>query len=70
MNELTLKLKNELIRKLTNNEQNLDEVYLHKGTKSYSRRDLANEVENETEFGISLLTDVLMLSLDLTTRIK
>lgn len=70
MNELSLKLKKEVIRKLISNEQNLDEKYLTKGDKSYTRRDLANEIENETEYGISLLSSIIILAIDISTRSK
>lgn len=70
MNELSLKLKNEVVRKLTSNEQNLDEVYLSKGGKSYTRRELASEIENETEVGIGILSNMIMLAIDITSRQK
>lgn len=71
MNELTLKLKNEVIRSLTNNEQNLDEdYYLVSGDKKYTRRELAAEIENETKFGIKMLSNMVMLAIDLTARQK
>lgn len=70
MNELSLKLKNEVIRKLTSNEQNLDENYLVRGEKLYTRRQLANEIEVETEFGISLLSSMIILAIDISTRQK
>lgn len=70
MEDLSLKLKNSLIDKLTRNEQNLDIPYLVRNQKSYTRRELALEIENETEIGIDTLTSMLMLAIDLTARHK
>ena len=70
LNELTLKLKNEVIRQLTKNEQNMDVAYIITGDKSYTKRELAAEIENETQFGIKMLSDMIMLSIDLTARHK
>lgn len=68
MNELALKLKNGVVKTLTRNEQNLDEDYLVKSDKTYSRRELAAEIENETPFGMELLTKTIILAIDLITR--
>lgn len=70
MNELTLKLKNSVIDKLTRNEQNLDIPYIVRNQKSYTRRELASEIENETEIGIDTLTSMIILAIDLTSRHK
>jgi len=70
MNDLTLKLKKSVIDKLTRNEQNLDEPYLVRNQKAYTRRELASEIENETELGIDTLTSMIMLAIDLTARHK
>ena len=68
MNDLTLKLKNEVVRQLTKNEQNMDSDYLVKENKTYSRRQLAAEIEAETQFGIETLTSMIVLAIDLTAR--
>jgi len=70
MNELALKLKNEVVRQLTKNEQILDVDYFIKGDKKYSRRDLAFEIESESEFGIEMLSGMIVLAIDLTSRNK
>jgi hypothetical protein len=70
MNELALKLKQTIISQLIKNEQIVDAIYLHKGRKSYSRRNIATEIENETEFGIEFLAGMVMLAIDLTARQK
>ncbi len=68
MNELTIKLKNEVVKQLTKNQQNIDDDYVVKGNKTYSRRELATEIINETQFGIELLANVIVLAIDLTAR--
>ena len=69
-NDLANKLKNEVIKSLTKNPQNSDAPYLVCRAKTYTRKELALEIENETEFGVKIISDVLMLSLDLTARNK
>ena len=70
MEELAKKLKNEAVNQLTRNEQNLNAPYLMRGDKMYTRKQLATEIENETEVGIEILTGMLILALDITTRQK
>ena len=70
MNELSLKLKNEVVRQLTKNEQIMDEKYLHKGGKVYSRRELAAEIEAETTLGVDLLAGMILLAIDISSRHK
>lgn len=70
MEDLSLKLKKSVIDKLTRNEQMLDVPYLVRNQKSYTRRELASEIENETEIGIDTLTSMLILAIDLTARHK
>lgn len=70
MEELSKKLKAELISQLTRNEQNLNAPYLMRGDKMFTRKTLATEIENETDIGIEILTNILMLAVDLMTRQK
>lgn len=49
MEELTEKLKANLVCQLISNEQIADEKYIVIGNKSYSRRDISLEIEKETE---------------------
>lgn len=70
MNELTLKLKNEVVRQLTRNSQNLDTKYLQKCGKTYTRRELAAEIKAETEFGVDLLAGMILLAIDISARQK
>lgn len=68
MNELINKVKDALIKDLLQNEQNINLPYLHYGRDVYTRKELAEEIKKETNFGISLLIDILRLSLDLIAR--
>lgn len=70
METLVDKLKKDLIKNLTSNEQIADLDYLHAGTKTYTRREIAAEIENETEFGIDFLSGMVQLAIDLTARQK
>lgn len=70
MNELALKLKNEVIKQLTINEQNINDEYLVRGNKVYSKREIAYEIETETEFGVEILTGMIVLAIDLVARKK
>ncbi len=47
-----------------------DDKMLVTGRKSYSGNEIANEVENETEFGVDTLNKIIQLSLDLISRDK
>lgn len=70
MENLSKKLKSNLINQLVSNEQIADEKYIVIGNKSYSRRDISIEIENETEFGIDFLSNMILLAIDLTSRKK
>jgi hypothetical protein len=68
MNDLTLKLKELLINKLRKNEQIIDDPYLNKCGINYSRRMLAQEIEDESEVGLDVLNSILLLSIDILSR--
>ncbi len=70
MEKLVDKLKVSLIEKLTHNKQISDDKYVVYGNKSYTRQDIADEIQNETEFGVDFLTNMVMLAIDLTARQK
>ena len=70
MQELSEKLKNQLVETLIRNEQNADEPYLYTQGRSWTRREISEEVKNETEFGVNQMTSLLVLSLDLIARNK
>lgn len=65
---LSLKLKDAMIKRLTANEQTADEDYIMISGDTYSRREIAAEIEAQSEIGIKLLINVIMLSLDIMTR--
>lgn len=44
--------------------------YLTHGEKSISRAELAREIEGNTDFGIELVSDAIMLAIDLIARGK
>ena len=68
MEELSLKLKTELVARLRRNKQNIDEPYLVSRDKKYTRGEIATEIELETEIGINMLTNMIMLAIDITSR--
>ena len=68
--DLNEKLKTNVIKQLTHNQQDADKVYLVAGMNRYSRNQIAKEIEDETEFGIDFLGDMIMLAIDLTARQK
>lgn len=68
MEGLLLKVKNELVKKLLSFTDRLDDDYLHAGQKTYTRREIATEIENETEFGIQWLTTSIEVTLDTLAR--
>jgi len=48
----------------------LDRPYIFKGAKSFSKNDIINEIQNDTEDGIEFVLDLVILSLDLIDRNK
>jgi len=68
--DLLNKVKAEFIRDLVGNEQIADEPYVAFGGKKWIRRELAKEIEDETEVGIKQLTNIIYLALDIMTRTK
>jgi ribose 5-phosphate isomerase RpiB len=70
MDDLTLKLKQEIVKKLTANEQTINDVYIATNNREYTRNELADEINNETDFGIKFMSNMLQLAIDLTSRQK
>lgn len=78
MQELSERLKNKLVETLVKNPQNVDEPYIvvhfvENGeifSKKLTRRQLSEEIKNETELGVEQMTKLIMLSLDLLAREK
>lgn len=68
MQELSERLKNSLIESLIRNEQNVNEPYLYCNGKHWTRREISEEIKNETEFGVSQMTNIMLTSLDFITR--
>lgn len=66
--ELSKNLKTELIKTLLNNEQIVDDKYFTSGDKVYTRRELAQEIEDETAIGVKIMTNMVVLAIDFTTR--
>lgn len=53
MNDLTKRLKESLIRTFLNVKQDkLDESYITTSQGTFTRREFASEIENETEIGL------------------
>lgn len=70
MKNIVLRLKENMISQLTSNVQNMNDPYIVVGNKSYTRLELSEELKNETDFGIKLMSDMVLLALDLTSRKK
>ena len=47
-----------------------DKKALITGGRSYSGNEIAQEIENETEFGIGIIDNMIQLSIDLVSRDK
>jgi hypothetical protein len=70
MNDYYNKLKQEIINYLENEPLSLDEPYIFNGTKKWTKRELINEITNNTEIGIDFVNQLIILSLDLLNRKK
>jgi len=46
------------------------QTILRRGIKTYTGEELVQELENETEFGLSLYTSIISLTIDLLARDK
>jgi len=66
--DLTQKLKDKTIS--TYRKFGDDKAVLLKGKRSYTGHEIANEIENETEFGVRMLNNLLSLTIDLISRDK
>ncbi len=68
-------MDNNLLESLKSNISNYyrgygDGTVLYKGEESYTGNQIANDVDNETEFGIEMVNNLINLTLDLITRGK
>lgn len=70
MNELSLKLKESVIKYLNAHNHVIDEPYIYREGKTYTRREIISEIDNETPFGVGFLSSMIMLAIDLTSRDK
>jgi len=62
---LTQRLKESVIRSILNvKADQLDIPYLKSGHSSWTRRELANELQNDSEVGIQMLEKILAATLD------
>lgn len=68
INELSLKLKNGVIENLLNSPRDIDVKYMFCGNDSYTRRELADEIKKETEFGLDMLISAMSSSIDIVAR--
>lgn len=65
ISSLAYRLKNALIKDLSKNEQNLDEPYVYSVGRWMTRREMASEVRNETDWGIELLGKMVRLAIEI-----
>lgn len=70
MKDLLERLKMATVENLRKNEQIKYDDYLAHAGKVYSRSMIADEIESDTEFGVYILSGMLLLSLDLVAREK
>lgn len=68
MRELCLDLKWALINSLRRDTEKLNEKYLVIGEHNYTRGELADHIEDNTGIGLSVMYNVINLSLDLIKR--
>ncbi len=69
MNKLTQQLKTTLIRSFLNAPiEKLDDHYITSSKGSFTRKQLANEIENETEIGLQQMESILKLTIHLLER--
>lgn len=71
MEELVERLKNSMVNNILNvKEDKLDIHYMTSSQGSFTRRELANEIANETEVGKRQMESMLNLTIDLLERGK
>ena len=71
MNDLEFlqELKDKVINHLKR-DGDLDKPYVGKGTKTFTKQDIIDEIENTTEDGLEFMSGIVVLSLDLFDRGK
>lgn len=68
MEGLSQKLKESVISRLSKTDDNMDAPYIIRGGESYTKRDLIYHIENETEFGIDTLSNLIITTIDILSR--
>ena len=68
--DLPMALNKAVIGSLLQDKENVDATYLIKGLRAYTRRELATEVERETKIGNEIVSNMILLALDLAKRGK
>ncbi len=69
MDSLSQKLKASVISHLSRNDD-MDTVYLVRGKETYTKRDLIYHIENETEFGVDFISNIMITTIDILSRQK
>lgn len=69
MDKLLQELKDKVINHLKR-DGGLDKPYVGKGTKTFTKQDIIDEIENTTEDGLEFMSGIVVLSLDLFDRGK
>ncbi len=71
MADLATRLKESLVKHILSVKlDELDKPYLSSSSGSFSRRELATEIDHETEIGIDMMEKLLFLTIDLLERGK
>lgn len=68
MESLSQKLKESVISHLSKTDDNMDIPYLIRGSESYTKRDLIYHIENESEFGIDFISNIMITTIDILSR--
>lgn len=63
-------LREKAIENIIQDGEDLDKIFMISGNNSYSRRDIAEGIKNETEFGVEMLSKLITLTIDLVSRGK
>ena len=69
--ELITKIANQMANNLvTDKRYDNDKPYIFTGRKSFTRQEMAEEITNQTEVGLQMIENIIMLALDLVLRDK
>lgn len=64
------KLRAQLIKDLLKDKEGCDKPYVFTHGEKYTKRELAHEIEINSDTGIDILKNMIMLTLDLLSRNK